>query len=250
MRLPSQRSAEQDAVEHDEQDRLWLAVDTLNERCQRLLRIVAFEHRPDYSQVAAALDMPVGSIGPTRSRCLAKLRSALVPDRNRPTPPDHQLPTATKIPRGRGPPMTRDRVFDELEAMWTQRDPMPEGLVERMQAVAAAEVALADTDLDYELMLLIERSTELAGTRGTATAYTLRFSADGLDLLVRARWPERLGTTRLDGWIVPPAPLTVRATQVGGDELQLGGRDRRARALRVRGASARPLPLVAGSARR
>jgi RNA polymerase sigma factor (sigma-70 family) len=77
VRMPSQRSAETDAVAHDERDRLWAAVGTLNERCQRLLRIVAFEHRPDYSQVAVALDMPVGSIGPTRSRCLAKLRVAL-----------------------------------------------------------------------------------------------------------------------------------------------------------------------------
>jgi RNA polymerase sigma factor (sigma-70 family) len=76
-RLPSQRSAESEAVVHDEQDRLWAAVKMLNERCQRLLRIVAFEHRPDYSQVAIALDMPVGSIGPTRSRCLAKLRAVL-----------------------------------------------------------------------------------------------------------------------------------------------------------------------------
>jgi RNA polymerase sigma factor (sigma-70 family) len=77
FRMPSQRSAETEAVAHDEQDRLWAAVETLNERCRRLLRIVAFEHRPDYSQVAVALDMPVGSIGPTRSRCLAKLRVAL-----------------------------------------------------------------------------------------------------------------------------------------------------------------------------
>ncbi len=76
-RLPSQRSAETEAVVHDEQDRLWAAVGHLNERCQRLLRIVAFEHRPDYSQVALALDMPVGSIGPTRSRCLAKLKVVL-----------------------------------------------------------------------------------------------------------------------------------------------------------------------------
>ncbi len=76
-RMPHQRSAEAAAVEHDEQDRLWLAVRTLSERCQRLLRIVAFEHRPDYSQVAATMDMPVGSIGPTRSRCLGKLRVAL-----------------------------------------------------------------------------------------------------------------------------------------------------------------------------
>jgi hypothetical protein len=115
--------------------------------------------------------------------------------------------------------MTRDRVFDELEAMWTRHDPMPEGLVERMQAVAAAEVALADTDLDYELMLLIERSTELAGTRGTAaTAYTLTFTAEGLDLMVRVSGARDDGTTRLDGWIVPPAPATVRATRISGDE--------------------------------
>lgn len=78
--LPRQRSAEQAAVEHAERDRLWEAVGTLDERCQRLLRIVAFEHRPDYKQVAATLDMPIGSVGPTRGRCLAKLRVALGSD--------------------------------------------------------------------------------------------------------------------------------------------------------------------------
>jgi hypothetical protein len=29
---------------------------------------------PAYAEVAAALDMPIGSIGPTRARCLASLR--------------------------------------------------------------------------------------------------------------------------------------------------------------------------------
>jgi hypothetical protein len=29
---------------------------------------------PSYAQVAAALDMPIGSIGPTRGRCLQQLR--------------------------------------------------------------------------------------------------------------------------------------------------------------------------------
>ena len=76
-RLPRQRSAEQTAVANDEQDRLWAAVQTLDDRCQKLLRIVAFEHRPDYGRVAEQLDMPVGSIGPTRGRCLAKLKTAL-----------------------------------------------------------------------------------------------------------------------------------------------------------------------------
>jgi len=36
--------------------------------------------RPDYASIADALGMPVGSIGPTRGRCLAKLRSQLAND--------------------------------------------------------------------------------------------------------------------------------------------------------------------------
>ena len=77
VHLPRQHSAESLAVDADERQRLWHVVDGLPERCRRLLRIVAFENRPDYALVAQTLDMPVGSIGPTRSRCLAKLRTAL-----------------------------------------------------------------------------------------------------------------------------------------------------------------------------
>jgi len=76
--VPTQRSAEADALEHDDDNRLWAAVDELPERCRRLLRVVAFENRPDYATLAADLGMPVGSIGPTRGRCLAKLRVALM----------------------------------------------------------------------------------------------------------------------------------------------------------------------------
>lgn len=75
--LPVHESAEQTAVADDETRRLWVAVATLNERCQRLLRIVAFDDRPDYARIAQDLAMPVGSIGPTRQRCLAKLRAVL-----------------------------------------------------------------------------------------------------------------------------------------------------------------------------
>lgn len=78
VRLPQQRSAEMSAVEIDEIRELWKAVDELPERCRRLLRIVAFENRPDYAKLATELGMPVGSIGPTRGRCLAKLRVALM----------------------------------------------------------------------------------------------------------------------------------------------------------------------------
>ncbi len=65
----------------DERDRvLWQHFQRLPERCRRLLRIVAQVGRPDYSAVAEALGMPVGSIGPTRGRCLAKLREMLLAD--------------------------------------------------------------------------------------------------------------------------------------------------------------------------
>jgi len=76
--LPQEGSAEDSVVRHDESERLWAAVDGLPERCRRLLRIVAFENRPDYRELATELGMPVGSIGPTRGRCLAKLRIALI----------------------------------------------------------------------------------------------------------------------------------------------------------------------------
>ena len=42
--------------------------------------VIAFADRPDYAAVAEALGMPIGSIGPTRGRCLAKLRAQLADD--------------------------------------------------------------------------------------------------------------------------------------------------------------------------
>jgi RNA polymerase sigma factor (sigma-70 family) len=76
-RLPVQSSPEGTVVEDDEKAHLWRALGRLPERCQKLLRIVAWEPRPDYSSVAEGLDMPIGSIGPTRRRCLDKLRVEL-----------------------------------------------------------------------------------------------------------------------------------------------------------------------------
>ena len=65
----------------DERDQtLWRHFQRLPERCRVLLRMVAHVARPDYSAVAEALGMPIGSIGPTRGRCLAKLRAMLLAD--------------------------------------------------------------------------------------------------------------------------------------------------------------------------
>ena len=76
-RLPDEPAPEDQVVLDDENARLWEALGHLPERCQKLLRIVAAEARPDYSVVSQQLGMPVGSIGPTRGRCLDKLRREL-----------------------------------------------------------------------------------------------------------------------------------------------------------------------------
>jgi RNA polymerase sigma factor (sigma-70 family) len=71
----------EDAVLRAARDhRLWQHVEGLSERCRALLRVIAFADRPDYAELALALGMPQGSIGPTRGRCLAKLRVALAAD--------------------------------------------------------------------------------------------------------------------------------------------------------------------------
>jgi RNA polymerase sigma factor (sigma-70 family) len=76
--IPDPRpGSEEQAIMAEECRQLWAAFLTLPQRCQELLRIVAFVPRPDYDEVAAALDMPRGSVGPTRGRCLDKLRAAL-----------------------------------------------------------------------------------------------------------------------------------------------------------------------------
>lgn len=53
---------------------LWRAFRTLTARCQALLRVLVADPAPSYEELSAALAMPIGSIGPTRARCLERLR--------------------------------------------------------------------------------------------------------------------------------------------------------------------------------
>jgi RNA polymerase sigma factor (sigma-70 family) len=79
--IPDADAGPPDVLEASERRRaLWRHVQSLSDRCRELLRIVAFVDRPDYDVVAEALAMPRGSVGPTRGRCLAKLRAALSAD--------------------------------------------------------------------------------------------------------------------------------------------------------------------------
>ncbi|MBB3087789.1 hypothetical protein [Nocardioides albus] len=84
-----------------------------------------------------------------------------------------------------------------------------------MQAAAAGAASESGLGLDLELMLLVESSTEALGVRSAApasarSAYTLRFAQSGVDVLVRVA-SDTDTTARLDGWVVPGSPMTVRA---------------------------------------
>jgi RNA polymerase sigma factor (sigma-70 family) len=58
-----------------ERDRLlWQSLGEISQRCQVLLRALATAPPPSYQDISAALGMPVGSIGPTRARCLDSLK--------------------------------------------------------------------------------------------------------------------------------------------------------------------------------
>jgi len=59
-----------------ERHRVRQALSRVGDRCRRLLTALFYDHSDpprSYRSIAADLGMPVGSLGPTRNRCLAKL---------------------------------------------------------------------------------------------------------------------------------------------------------------------------------
>ncbi|GLW07923.1 RNA polymerase sigma factor [Microtetraspora sp. NBRC 13810] len=56
-------------------DLLWRAVASLSEPCRTLLSLLATAPGTGMQQIATRLGMPRGSVGPTRARCLRRLRT-------------------------------------------------------------------------------------------------------------------------------------------------------------------------------
>ena len=63
------------ALEREQVGRVGAALQRLPQRCRTLLRLYALA--PGYKELAAALGIPPGSVGPTRARCLETLRGLL-----------------------------------------------------------------------------------------------------------------------------------------------------------------------------
>ena len=65
---------EQEILAAEQNAALRLALRELPPRCQQLLAMLISDPPYSYAEISAALDMPMGSIGPQRSRCLERLR--------------------------------------------------------------------------------------------------------------------------------------------------------------------------------
>jgi RNA polymerase sigma factor (sigma-70 family) len=62
----------------EEQQLVRLGMEKLPDRCRRILtQLYCLETPSSYTDIAAEFGMPVGSIGPTRARCLQQLRKLL-----------------------------------------------------------------------------------------------------------------------------------------------------------------------------
>ena len=69
-------TAELAHIEHEHT--LERALDQLPDRCRKLIDFLYFDMRePSYLEIAEKMGMPEASIGPTRARCLEKLRKLL-----------------------------------------------------------------------------------------------------------------------------------------------------------------------------
>ena len=70
-------SLESMLVEDEEAREVVTAFANLSEDCQQLLRLLATEPPLSYEEISEVVGRPIGSLGPTRSRCLERLKGAL-----------------------------------------------------------------------------------------------------------------------------------------------------------------------------
>ncbi len=77
--VPADETAPDSLAESgDTSQRVLAALNRMGEPCRSLLRMVAMSDDLSYAEIAEALDMPIGSVGPNRARCLKKL--SLMPE--------------------------------------------------------------------------------------------------------------------------------------------------------------------------
>lgn len=91
--------------------------------------------------------------------------------------------------------------LETLRLMWTERDPVPADLADRVS------VALAVADLDAELLELVEGALSGTGARGEDRTRTVTFSSETVSVMMTI--DHGAAGARLDGWVTDGGGLRV-----------------------------------------
>lgn len=105
------------------------------------------------------------------------------------------------------PSPTDADVFAAIRDLFTALDPPPPGLADGALARIAAELS----DLDFELLTLIESSNALTAVRATSGSdhvWTLEYRSESCQ--VRLRIAATDTGRRVDGWVVTDRPMRAR----------------------------------------
>jgi hypothetical protein len=95
-------------------------------------------------------------------------------------------------------------LLNSLRAYYEERDPVPDGLVERIQFELTLDA------LNAEVATLMQLDLAEAGVRSTATeaVRTITFTSESLTTMVTLT-PQPDDTVRVDGWAAPGAGIRV-----------------------------------------
>jgi hypothetical protein len=103
-------------------------------------------------------------------------------------------------------------VLNAIRAFYDERDPMPPGLVERIQFELTLDA------LHTEVATLMQAEAVGAGVRNdsaTEAVRTVTFTSDSLTTMVTIT-PQPDRTVRIDGWAAPGAGVRVELLLAGG----------------------------------
>jgi RNA polymerase sigma factor (sigma-70 family) len=76
--VPDERpSLEAMLVEDEEAREVVVAFETLSDDCRQLLRLLTTDPPLSYEEISEVVGRPIGSLGPTRSRCIERLKAAI-----------------------------------------------------------------------------------------------------------------------------------------------------------------------------
>jgi RNA polymerase sigma factor (sigma-70 family) len=70
-------SMESMLIEDEEVREVVAVFHTLSDECRQLLRLLTAEPPLSYEEISEIIDRPVGSLGPTRARCIERLKSSM-----------------------------------------------------------------------------------------------------------------------------------------------------------------------------